>query len=460
MARKYLILIIGLALILFIFTGCKSKEQLPEEEPLTGKDVPEYKALLNPEVINQYIKAEIEAAPEDQRKLLEKVNSGYGYFDWRVAGLEAKEDNGIIGVRSVTKFTGKDDSLWGHMSKVEPVEAKLIKGFTRDNLLGIHATGNVEGSLDALLKWAFDTKTIDYSIKASGGGMLGTVGWNSMKIAMISARDAIKKELYPYAGDESALVVYYNDDFIGMDDIQDAETITDAFPVRVIAALSLEKKGLAKSLGSIIESTISAATSAIMGGFGSTADLLPPVGKKKADGSDIYYYDIAGEFQIAWVEYEGVLFISDMDTIEEISKYYNPANPAEGVPPVYNSYSYGDIDNLVEKFLIPFEDDINEAWTKGRRKVDEEGVIELVDELLDALHEGAKFGKIESWYHNSDAGKVTTLKVTTTFGPYLLKFYENKTALNDMLIEYSEEMQKAFEKDLKSSMMGGPSGFY
>ena len=364
MARKYLILIIGLALILFIFTGCKSEKPLPEEEPLTGKDVPEYKILLDPVVLTQSLRDELEAASEEDRKLLEKINDGIGALDWQLVNLEAKEDKGTIGVRSVTKFTGKDDSFFGYMSKVEPVRAMMIKGFTRDNLLGIFASGNVEGGMDALAKWAFDTRTIDNIMKASGGGMVGTFSWNAGKAALVQLSEIMKEELYPYLGDEFALVGYYNDDFIGFDDISDAETITETSPVRVIIALSLGKKGLAKEFPDILESMVSSATMGMISGFGGPMSLFPEVEKKKGDGYNIYYFDMAGEFQIAWVEYEGALFISDMDTIENIAKYYDPAKPAAGVPPRYNFYFQGDIDNCVSKFIVPYNEDILNSWKR------------------------------------------------------------------------------------------------
>jgi len=224
MTRKLMALIIATILVMFIFAGCQDKGGTPpEDEELSGKDVPEYKVLLDPEYLTRDLQSELEATTGADKETLELVDELIGYLDWEVTSLEAKESDGTIGVRSIAKFTGDDESLSGFLNKVEPAKADVLKGFTHDDLLVMFSIGNFEGGLTNIMDWVLNTEAVDKVMALASDDPQAAMSWNAMiKPMVVGINESIKEKLYTCIGDEFTFALYYNNDFIGWEDIDNA----------------------------------------------------------------------------------------------------------------------------------------------------------------------------------------------------------------------------------------------
>jgi len=189
----------------------------------------------------------------------------------------------------------------------------------------------------------------------------------------------------------------------------------------------------------------------MMGEFGG-GSLFPDAEKDGSGDYDIFYIDIEDEFQLAWAEYEGAMFISDMDTIKSLGDYYDTKKPAS-VPSTYNNYFIAEIDNCIEKFYMPFKDDIAEGWVEAQEEIEDEGIRKMVDDIFNAIDNGDKFGAVESYTYNSKDGWVSTINLTSVAGPHVLKYFESMKAIGDVFT-------KIMEDEMGGSMMGGDDYYY
>ncbi len=453
MTRKLMTLIIVTILVMFIFAGCQNKgDTPPKDEELTGKDVPEYKVLLDPEYLTRDLQSEIESATGADKESLELVDELIGYLDWEVTSLEAKESDGTIGVRSIAKFSGDDESLSGFLNKVEPAKADVIKGFTHDDILMMFSIGNFEGGLNNIMDWVLNTDAVDKVMGVASDDPKAVQMWNTMKPMIIGINEMIKEKLYTYIGDEFTFALYYNQDFIGWEGIDDAESFYEASPVRFLIAFSLEKAGMAEDLLDILDELVmNSPMGLMMGGMGG-GSLFPDAERDKSGNYDIFYMHIEGDFQLAWAEYEGAMFISDMNTIKNLGDYYDPKKPAS-VPSTYNNYFLAEIDNCIEKFYQPFEDDIAEGWEDAQEEIEDVEIRTMVDDIFTAIDDGDKFGAFESYTYNSKDGWVSTINLTSVAGPHVLNYFEAMKAIGDVFTEIMEE-------EMGGSMMGGDDYYY
>jgi hypothetical protein len=168
------------------------------------------------------------------------------------------------------------------------------------------------------------------------------------------------------------------------------------------------------------------------------------------DGYTIYYFDISPEFKIAWTEYKGALFISDIDTLREIGNYYDPADKYESLPSEYCVYFHWSIDNCIEKFYKPYKPMIEAAWpmVKDELTDDKQPFADFVEEALPILAENDNFGAFEVWsYHTSD-GEVSSVEFSETAGPIILGAMKANQARQAIILE------KIMSGDIKSLLPG------
>jgi hypothetical protein len=447
MRRKTLWLIIALALILAIMGGCKGEPgEPPESEKLEGKEVPEYAALLDPDVWAVELDPKEIAESEEEAKIIEMGLKALGILNWEKVSLEAREADGSIGVRSIMKYAGEEGTLMDLLSKVQPAESAVIKALTRDDLVGMFSVGNYEGGFNAFLEWLIEGDYVENMLKETGGQEAAGF-WPMAKGWLIGMRETLKEDVYPFVGDECALAIYMNEDFVGWEKMMEAETTAQALPVRVLGVLSTEKTGFG---GTMLDTMEEIVMSSPMGMFlmmaGGEEGLIPEPETEKGDGYDIYYLDFGDDVKIAWAEYEGGLFISSLDTIENLPDYYDPKKPAEGTPSKYNAYAMFDLDTCVENFYTPFRETVAGALEEAKETEDAEEMAAF-EEIFGLLNTAGELGTCEFINHLTEDGCVTTLKFSSAAGPLVLKMYEAGTLISQIISETMEQ---------EMGMMGAP----
>jgi hypothetical protein len=457
MIRKSGLLVLALALILMMIAGCQGEGGAPPAgQKLEGKDVPEYKALLNVTEWANEFDPEALGMTEEEREGYEAFEKAVGLWNWEHVSLEAKEADGSIGVRTVAKFTGAEDTLMAHVSKIQPAQSKIVKNLSRNNLVGMYAVGNYEGGINAAMDWLMEGESFKGMLDDFGGEEASS-GWEMMKPMVTGIRETLKEEAFPYIGDELVFAVFANEDFIGWDEIHNAETLTETMPIRFIGALSLEKAGFADSIGDIVENIIMATPLGMMVMMaGEEMDLLAGAEHKSGDGYDITYFDLEDDVLLGWAEYEGGLFISDLDTLEKLPDFYTPGNPAKDAPAEYNFYCMLDFDTCISEFYEPNKEMAAEIVEEIRVYEEEEEAADMVEEIFSIIDAGEKFGAFEMIGYNSPDGAVGSIKMSSAAGPLVLKIRDAWTMLMGILEEQmpSEEMMW----EMEGGTMGSPGG--
>ncbi len=365
----------------------------------------------------------LESASEEERAIFYAVNDGIGFLEWDLVALDAMYYGDKISIRSIDTYNGGEDTLLGLMHNVEPVAPTVISKFLPGNQLMTLAFGNPHGSAEALLSWLFEGDAfVDMMCIATGIGDEFKEGWNSEVMPVASGYvNTLREVVLPYLGDEKVITFYWNDNFIGWEDIDDATDFYTGSPVRVIAASSMAEPGFADSIMDIIRAFYMATPEFIRG----RSDEFDPgfeIDVMEGEGYIIHYIDIDEAFQLAWTEYGGVFFLSDLDTIQNLKDYYNPMKPVRKVPARYNSYFYFNFDIVVGKFLHPLQGELRDELDCGREYADEMEIA-LLEMVLEFAELPCDIGCIESWNYNSDKGLVSITNISEPVGPFILDFF-------------------------------------
>ena len=365
----------------------------------------------------------LESASEEERAIFYAVNDGIGFLEWDLVALDAMYYAGKISIRSIDRYNGGEDTLLGMMHNVEPVAPEIISKFLPENQLMTLAFGNPHGSAEALLSWLFDGDAfVDMMSVATGVGDEFKEGWNNEAKPIASGYvNTLREVVLPYLGDEKLITFYWNEDFIGWEDIDDATDFYTGSPVRFILAGSMAEPGFADSIMDIIHAFYMA-TPEMIRGMSGEFDPGFEIDVMEGEGYIIHYIDLDESFQIAWTEFGGVFFLSDLQTIQNLRDYYNPRKPVRKVPARYNSYFYFNFDNVVGKFLRPLAGEIRKELCNNREYADEMEVA-LLEMVLEFAELPRDIGCIEAWSYNSKKGLVSIMNISEPVGPFILDFF-------------------------------------
>lgn len=406
---KRLLLVFILLAIASMFTGCGNKGSSLDIK-LPGKTASEYERLVDMEFwMDKFDIDELTRDMADEEKMLfDGLMDVYGYENLKQVEKKATISDGIVYAGSKIKYEGDDDdTLYAAIMNWEPGHANLIAGFDPEEAYAIIAIGNPTGWADVLLEWVTGSRTLRNFIRdiaeQTGGEDEIPLILSFIKMTLKGYWYTAQEDYYPYIGDELIFVLFENDDFVGWEDIDYADSFEDGSPVRFIIALETDKTGLADEVKDAIEYYTDLFTDMMYGSsygyyeeeYGDTFE----VQTKRADGYDIYYVDIEDVIQIGWTEYQGALFISDLETLKDLDDYYDASGPVKDVPKEFNSYMTINVDKIVEDFYDPFEDDLKEEMEWAKDYVDED-IYELYEDMFEML----------------DAGNLGVLKVYSVFG--------------------------------------------
>jgi hypothetical protein len=259
------------------------------------------------------------------------------------------------------------------------------------------------------------------------------MGWNMAKPVFEAVRKTMKKEVFSYMQNEVVFAAYYNSEFVGWDRMYEADNFTEGSPVRMMGAFALQKPGIAGSVNDIIKAFYTSVMAGMDIGFDTGYDPSIDILMKPWDGYDIYYVDIDDFFQLAWAEYQGVAFISDMDTIENLHRYYNPRNSIKVTPRYYNTYCTINLGNIVCKFIKPFEEDFREGLEYSLEIPDREEA-ELLEWVLSIIDEGCSLGNMEIWSYDEENRFVMIMNMRASTGPVILEAFEKLEKFGESLL--------------------------
>jgi hypothetical protein len=386
-------------------------------------DMSDYEALLNPDDLFTGIDPEFVGASDEEMEIFEIINQALGFLAWETVSVDAMEYGGLISIRSISEYIGEEGTMFAEWIKVPPTKPEIINGFASENMLGACAVGDFPAEVTSVYDWVLESEKFEQMLAAiAGDDMSVTMGWNMAKPVFDAVRTTMKKEVFSYMMNELVFAVYYNSDFIGWDRMYNADSFTEGSPVKVMGAFALEKPGIAGSVNDIIKAFYNSTMASLDMGTATGYDPSIDIMMKPWDGYDIYYVDIDEFFQLAWTEYQGVAFISDMNTIENLHRYYNPRNSIKVTPRYYNGYGNISIGNIVCKFVKPFEADIQEALEELREYGDMDGFgeIEVAEWALSVIDEGCSLGNIEIWSYDEGNRFVMIMNMNSTAGPIIL----------------------------------------
>lgn len=435
MSKKKIFSVVTLALALLIlagFQGASKVEACAGDMP--GCDISDYEILLDPNCWLGGLDPALFGDIEEGQEIREALNEGLGLTGWEKISVEATRYGGTISVRSIVEYTGNTGTLSAASIKVPSTESRVLTRFSSDNILGLCAIGNLPGEVDAVMDWVLDSDAFVTMMGKATGEEEFEIGWNMFARPMVNAmRQVLREEVFPYMQDEAVIAAYYNPDFVGWRKIYDADYFTEGSPIRVICAFSLAEPGIAGSVNDIIKASYVAVTEGMGFGFSSEYDPSIDILLKKWDGYDIYYVDTCDFFQLAWAEYQGVVFISDLDTIENLDCYYMSGNSIKVTPRRYNSYCAIDIDNIVEKFIKPFEVDLKEEM-KNMSRWEDDVEYDVLEWVLSVARCSGRLGMLESWSFDQENQCVTILNMNKATGPLLLEANEIIQTLRETFI--------------------------
>jgi len=423
--------------------------QKPAQGP-EGKTAraPEYEFLLDRNYWMDQFGPESQAKnlPEDQQWVMDFVNKATGVNNWEQVSLGSQKGEDAITVNATNKYKSagvEDDTLSALLSKVDPVKPKVLNGFKRDGLLGTFALGNPRVATDAFAQWLFDSKSITDAIKAQPQGEEILGSFIFIKQGLKGMYMQAKEKTEPLVGEEFALAIYVNKDFIGWDKTDEAETFIQGSPIRFVIAMSATKPGLANAFTASISDigpTLSALGSMMGGGFSSEAEKeikdLFAVKTMKADSFDISYLDFEG-MQFGWAEKDGAMFLSDVETLKNLANYFDPAQTLKNLPATYNSYCSVDLDKCLKSFGDGWKDFLDK-WVVEVKEDKNDEMTKLAEDLVNTLKTAQNLGIIESTTTNGKNGVETTLRLGGGSGPLVLQ-----------MTKYMETAMKTLEDELK-----------
>ena len=445
MKRMTFILMLAFLLALPIPLYARGSDDLP------GRDAPEYTRLLDIKKGMQSYKSEEflgllgMAFGEEGADLLKAIEDACGCNNWEQNILRATEYDGNVYIKTVMDYVPveEDESLSMLLADWKPCSPKIIKGFNRDNILALYDFGNPKGAFDVLMKWFTDTDALENIIESMPGEEEKAFIEIFVKQMQMLAKgywyDA-KDDYYPLIGDEIVLAVYPNEDYVGWDDIWSAESTEEYMMARIILAVQTSKPGLADVITDTAEECIDLFSAMHAFDYSGEDYEKPEVLTTEGDGYAIHYIDIEGAFQIAWCEYGGAMFLSDLDTLQDLPEFFDKALPYKMDVKKFNEYMYLNADGLVDIFYEPatwfFEDMF---WSMDAPE-DEEFTAKL-DEMNTMLLSG-ELGEIEivevisghTCEINMKAGRVSADLMLE--GIDLFKYAGGKSAMEDALMEY------------------------
>jgi len=425
-----------MVLTLIIFAGFQNGIGSDANAGESGEyDLSDYMTLMDTNYWMNDLYDMMESVSEKERAIFYAVNDGIGFLEWDLVALDAMYYGDKISIRSIDEYTGREDTLLGLMHNVEPVAPEVISKFLPENQLMTFAFGNPHGTAEALLSWLFDGDAfVDMMCIATGIGDEFRDGWNNEARPIASGYvNTLREVVLPYLGDEKLITFYWNENFIGWEDIDDATDFNTGSPVRFIAAASMAEPGFADSIMDIIHAFYMATPEMIRG----SSDEFDPgfeIDVMEGEGYIIHYIDLDESFQIAWTEFGGVFFISDLQTIQNLRDYYNPRKPVRKVPARYISYFYFNVDNVVDNFLRPLAGEIRKELCNNREYADEMEIA-LMEMVLEFAELPRDIGSIESWSYNSKKGLVSITNISEPVGPFILDFFNMADELRESCFE-------------------------
>lgn len=392
-----------------------------------GEPAPEYEFLLDVSHW-QDVTAGLagDQIPEEDRWVSDVIDKTTGFNRWEQVSLSATKVSGNITVQSVAKYKGgwEDESLSAALSKVKAAEPALLNGFKRDGMVAAFAVGNLEGFIKGLAEWLVEGKSIINALKENPETEEYATSFVFMRMPLKGFYEKMKEGFFPLIGDEVVVVEYVNDEFIGWDEMADAETFIQATPIRTIGAVALGESGLAAATADMLENlgrTSMVLESMGLGGLDLAGlDEMIEVKTMQGDGYDIYYMDYAGDIQVAWAEIGGLMFISDLNTLESIDEYFDESGTGLGVPENYNAYVMLDVDSAKEANKDRYEALIGELKEDANQTYDDELATES-KQLLEVLGMAENLGEVSYILRNTDQGYSARLRFGSDAGPLVLE---------------------------------------
>jgi hypothetical protein len=422
--KKYLSTI-TLALVLVIFASFQTGVARADEG--SEYDMSYYEALLNPDDLFAGVDPTFLGASEDEMEIFEIINQALGFTTWETVSVDAMQYGGLISVRSIAEYVGENGTMFAEWIKVPPTKPRIINGFSSENLLGLAAVGDFPAETTSVLDWVLDSEKFEHMLATIAGDDKSVMmGWKMTKPVFNAVRQTMKKEIFSYMQNEVVFAAYYNSEFTGWDRMYEADNFTEGSPVKVMGAFALDKPGIAGSVNDIIKAFYTSVMAALDMGFDTGYDPSIDILMKPWNGYDIYYVDIDDFFQLAWAEYEGVAFISDMNTIENLHRYFNPRNAIKVTPRLYNTYGNIGLGNIVCKFIKPFEQELREELEDMREYEGFAGIeeIEMAEWALSIVDKGCSLGNIEIWNYDEGNRFVIIMNMKSTTGPVILDAFE------------------------------------
>lgn len=390
-------LLITILLITLGFAGC-GDDKISFEQSLPGKEAPEYEKLVDMELwMNKFdIDDLTKEMYDEERILVEGAMDVLGYENLKQTDKKATISDGMVYASSTIKYDGDedDDSFYASMLAWEPGSADLIAGFDPKEAYGIIAMGNPTGFIDFIVPWVTDSG----ALKNFLGDMSEEMDeFAEMNLAFNLAKMTIKgywytaqEDYYPLFGDELVIAIYENDNFIGWEDINHADSFEEGSPLRLIIAIETGEPGIADELKDAIDHYADMFDEMINPRY-SYYEKEEKEGftikTRKVGGNRIYYFDIEEAIQIGWTEYEGALFISDLTTLENIDDYYDTSRKVKNLPGKYNGYMAINVDKLRDDFFNPFAREIKDGMDGMEEYVDEE-IYEMYENVFDYFEDG------------------------------------------------------------------------
>jgi len=390
-------LLITLLLITLGLAGC-GDDKISFEQSLPGEEASEYEKLVDMEFwMNKFDVDELTGEMYDEERILvEGAIDVLGYENLKQTEKKATISDGMVFASSTIKYDGDedDDSFYASMLAWEPGNADIIAGFDPGEAYAMIGMGNPKSYIDFIIPWVTDSGALRNFLGDMGeeddeiGEMI--LAFNLIKMTIKGYWYTAQEDYYPLFGDEIVIAIYENDNFIGWEDINDADSFEEGSPLRLIIAVETGEPGIADELKDAIDYYTDMFDEMINPRYGYDRDEEEDVFEietEKVGGNKIYYFDIEDAIQIGWTEHKGVLFISDLVTLENIDDYYDTSRKVKNLPAEYNGYLAINVDKLRNDFYKPFAGEIKGEMDGMEEYVDEE-VYEMYENVLDYMEDG------------------------------------------------------------------------
>jgi hypothetical protein len=424
-------------LFIFLFVGYGGEETMA-----SPGEAAEYERLLDMNYWAEWFDPDVytEGLGDEFIPLVDAFIDALGIYDWEQTKLQAAVSGDSVRLESVFEFTGgeDDDSLSALALKWQPGWSEMPALFQRDDLLALVAVGNPTGVYDVKMEWLLKSdsfQNIIESIPYPDEMAPLMLMWGTSKMTAKGYWYTAQEEYYRLIGDAFVFALYTNDDFIGWEESWSADSFLEGSPVRFIIAVELGEPGLTEALNEAIQGYIDTFTAIIEpyeyhppGEYEEDEEESPfEIRTSKMLGREIFYLDFDGAFQLAWMEHEGALFVSDLDTLEGIDKYFRELRPIDDVPDRFNEYLYADVDKLLDTFYRPFEDGVIEEY-EWWKEYYEGPPLGIAEDIIGTLGR-ANLGEVEITELYSAKGVETSMEISKSLADLMLKGQEMLEAI-------------------------------